>query len=200
MKNHQGYAIDARQFCQIGAIFVKGYRQYGNGFWTLLLYAVCLIMFLSCQDTDSFGSGDIDGDGVANREDNCLQLHNPDQLDSDKDKLGNRCDNCPLLLNIAQQDSDRDGIGDLCDNCPKRANSAQLDSDEDGVGDLCDSCPKVHNSANNLCSAENRQLNVIKSYEYRLEDVLRSDSSQDIKNLGYSITTMPLPRNNPGLS
>ena len=194
MRNHKGYAKYARQSCQIGAKNVREQRRR----WALfLLQIVGIAMLVSCQDTDSFGSGDIDGDGVVNRQDNCLLLHNPDQLDSDQDRWGNRCDNCPLLLNVAQQDSDHDGIGDLCDNCPQHINNAQQDSDDDGVGDLCDSCPKVHNNLNNLCTAESRQLTVVRSYEYRLEDVMRSDSAQGIKNLGYSFTVLPVPQNSP---
>jgi len=36
--------------------------------------------------------GDLDGDGVADPDDNCLKVPNPDQLDSDGDGLGNMCD------------------------------------------------------------------------------------------------------------
>ncbi|NNF66112.1 MAG: VCBS repeat-containing protein [Gammaproteobacteria bacterium] len=38
------------------------------------------------------GADDIDGDGIANSEDNCLELANPQQRDTDGDGYGNRCD------------------------------------------------------------------------------------------------------------
>jgi hypothetical protein len=62
--------------------------------------------------------GDIDGDGV------------PD-----------RGDNCPGVANSAQADGDRDGLGDACDNCPTVPNATQVDGDGDGVGDACDCAP-----------------------------------------------------------
>ena len=36
--------------------------------------------------------GDLDGDGICNRDDNCLKVVNPDQWDSDSDDLGDACD------------------------------------------------------------------------------------------------------------
>lgn len=62
-------------------------------------------------------NGDIDGDGILNRNDNCVVVRNPDQYDSDIDGIGNSCDNCPQQINLAQEDSDRDGYGDACDAC-----------------------------------------------------------------------------------
>jgi len=38
---------------------------------------------------------DIDGDGISDSEDNCLNVYNPDQVDSDGDSAGDACDNCP---------------------------------------------------------------------------------------------------------
>ncbi len=174
--DYRADANDAqRQLCYIGA---KRNRRYRGMHAARVLSLVYLIILLSCQDEgDSFGAGDIDGDGVANRQDNCLLLYNPDQQDSDNDRVGNRCDNCPLLVNIAQLDSDRDGIGDLCDEC-----SQQNHNDAPGQ----------------RCSPRDGPLRIIKTYEYRLEDVVRDDATehQGVGKLGHSFTLLPLPPDN----
>ncbi len=59
---------------------------------------------------------DADNDGVANVNDNCPTVANPDQRDSlDGDLFGDACDNCPANANPDQRDSDGDGQGDICD-------------------------------------------------------------------------------------
>jgi hypothetical protein len=110
-----------------------------------------------CDDDD-------DNDTIADADDNCPLLPNPNQTDSDNDGMGDACeedddndtipdadDNCPLLPNPDQTDSDEDGQGDACDvdddndgagdvddNCPLLPNPLQTDSDGDGMGDACD--------------------------------------------------------------
>jgi len=56
----------------------------------------------------------------------------------DADGVADPEDNCPSVWNPQQQDGDADGIGDACDNCPGTANPDQADADGDGVGDACD--------------------------------------------------------------
>lgn len=80
----------------------------------------------SCPDTLA-DTGDEDGDGVLNFEDNCPYTSNPDQSDVDNDSIGDLCD-----------DSDNDGIIDIDDNCPDLYNPLQEDDDGDGIGNPCD--------------------------------------------------------------
>src|SRR5207249_744142 len=60
---------------------------------------------------------DDDGDGVVNRNDNCVAVPNPKQCDTDHDGDGviNRADNCTRVANPRQCDTDRDGYGNACD-------------------------------------------------------------------------------------
>jgi len=100
---------------------------------------------------DISASGDIDGDRVGDDTDNCLNIYNPDQVDTDNDGLGDVCDiddtdndgypdtidNCMLTAND-QTDTDTDGLGNSCDNCTDKSNVDQRDTDGDGYGNLCD--------------------------------------------------------------
>ena len=71
---------------------------------------------------------DTDSDGIADDDDNCPDIPNPDQIDSDSDGDGDACDD----------DDDNDTVLDAADNCPLVANLDQADRDGDGDGDLCD--------------------------------------------------------------
>ena len=111
---------------------------------------------------------DQDKDGVADSDDNCPTVYNPDQADWDKDGVGDACDNCWYVANADQHasgncppppyaadphcgdacsgiDTDGDGYPDGSDNCPLVKNPDQADSDGDGVGDACDNCRFVYN-------------------------------------------------------
>jgi len=113
--------------------------------------ALPLLLTIACTDggdtdtdTDSGEPiADADSDGVADEDDNCVDVANADQANADGDSLGDACDNCPSDDNEDQVDEDGDGAGDVCDVCLGRANPDQLDADEDGVGDVCDVCPDV---------------------------------------------------------
>src|SRR5262249_19471279 len=94
---------------------------------------------------------DSDGDLVANENDNCPTVANPDQADADGDGVGDACDNCPNAANPGQEDSDGDGRANACDGCPSDpaktdpgmcgCGVADTDSDGDGVPDCNDACP-----------------------------------------------------------
>ena len=77
---------------------------------------------------DIGGGEDGDADGIADGQDNCPEVPNPDQADFDMDGEGDACD----------PDDDGDGANDDVDNCPGLMNPAQLDLDRDGQGDDCD--------------------------------------------------------------
>jgi len=110
------------------------------------------------KDLDGDGIGDvcdpdIDGDDVANEEDNCPLTPNPGQLDSDTDDYGDVCDNCPYIDNPGQEDEDDDGVGDVCDNCPDIHNPSQTDNDGDGHGAACD-CDDNNNAVYQVCCGD----------------------------------------------
>ncbi len=51
---------------------------------------------LAADTTDcAISADDPDGDGLANEEDNCPTIGNPDQVDGDGDAKGDACDGCP---------------------------------------------------------------------------------------------------------
>ncbi len=87
---------------------------------------------------DSELAPDSDGDGVADDEDNCPTIFNPEQnlstfyADQDGDELGdasNSVEACEAPEGFVANDDD---------NCPTVANADQTDTDGDGQGDACD--------------------------------------------------------------
>lgn len=77
---------------------------------------------------DASGEVDTDDDGVADADDNCPEVANPNQRDEDADGVGNACDNCPGLANADQANTgetdagaEADGAGDACDPEPAAA-------------------------------------------------------------------------------
>ncbi len=70
---------------------------------------------------------DSDKDGVIDRDDNCVDVENADQIDKDSNGIGDAC-----------EDFDLDGIINVRDNCPDVPNKNQVDKDFDKIGDVCD--------------------------------------------------------------
>jgi hypothetical protein len=62
--------------------------------------------------------GDVDGDGIANADDNCPSVANSNQANEDGDDRGDACDLCPHLAGTVpggDADDDGDGVGNQCD-------------------------------------------------------------------------------------
>jgi hypothetical protein len=84
------------------------------------------------DDSDSSGNGtenpndDDDDDGVANGDDDCPAIANPDQADGDADTVGDLCDDCIAEPNLDQLDDDGDGVGNWCDTEVVDTPGAQL--------------------------------------------------------------------------
>jgi hypothetical protein len=97
---------------------------------------------------------DLDGDGIIDNLDNCLDIANTDQSNMDDDEKGDVCDNCPEMANPEQEDRDGDGVGYVCDNCPGTPNPDQEDADRDGIGDVCDDCLDI--DQDDVCDNEDR--------------------------------------------
>ena len=95
---------------------------------------------------------DTDSDEIAEHEDNCQLVFNPNQLDSDSDGFGDLCDDYPYnpseildtdndgIGNNADTDDDNDGIPDIWEIAngldSLNAADAQKDTDEDGLSNL----------------------------------------------------------------
>jgi len=85
---------------------------------------------------------DSDLDGISDKSDNCLYVHNVSQRDRDEDGIGDPCDNCPDVSNPSQDDHDQDRVGDVCDSCP---NDIDNDIDNDDICGDIDNCPDDYN-------------------------------------------------------
>ena len=81
----------------------------------------------------------------------CIDIADPDEVDSDSDGVGDYLDNCPLVPNPDQTNSDYDWFGDACDNCPNLFNHGQVDYDGDRIGDVCDPHVSPDNDNDTVC-------------------------------------------------
>lgn len=125
-------------------------------------YAGELFPLFTCEDEAAIcdlrqpATGDDDGDGVADTDDLCVGIYDPNQWDTDADGLGDSCDRCPTVpgedCTLDATDRDGDGVDNDTDNCPEVYND-QADRDADGTGDACDACPDEPNSGGGACLA-----------------------------------------------
>ena len=108
-------------------------------------------------------SPSLDGDYVADNEDNCPEVANADQRDDDGDGVGNACDGCPNDPGKAAPGScgcgvtDRNADGDAAPDCidSDDDNDGVLDSEESSCGSnpldrfsTCEVCDGVDNDRN----------------------------------------------------
>lgn len=121
-----------------------------------------------CDPNDNDGPlGDLDSDGVINRNDLCpntaagaaVDVNGcaAAQRDTDNDGVSDANDLCPNTApgaavnangcSAAQIDTDSDGVSDATDNCIAVVNANQADADGDTVGDACDNCRFTANQA-----------------------------------------------------
>ena len=85
--------------------------------------AVFLCFSLSfCGGDDDKPPPDTDGDGIEDAKDNCVDVANPEQVNTDDDAMGDVCD----------MDDDDDDVPDMQDAFPNDA-CASADADEDGM-------------------------------------------------------------------
>lgn len=101
------------------------------------------------------GKKDMDGDGIADKNDACPNVPGLKEFngcpDTDGDGIIDTEDNCPTVAGVASlmgcPDSDQDGVKDSEDACPDVAGLKSLngcpDADGDGVKDSEDKCPNV---------------------------------------------------------
>ena len=101
----------------------------------------------------NFGGGDIDGDGISDKKDECPEVPGLKEFngcpDTDEDGIIDKEDKCPEVAGLAEfngcTDRDGDGVADPDDLCPNIAGSKELngclDSDGDSIIDPEDDCP-----------------------------------------------------------
>ena len=112
----------------------------------------------------AFGGTDTDGDGIYDKNDECVNVKGLEEFngcpDSDGDGIIDKKDNCPNEAGSAEfdgcPDSDGDGVADPNDSCPDEAGEKEFDgcpdSDNDGIADPNDDCPDEEGpQANNGC-------------------------------------------------
>ena len=114
-----------------------------------------LDVLLGTAPPDEEPPGDLDGDGVLDREDSCPKAPGPARLDgcpdTDLDGIADRKDACPETAGLPVfhgcPDTDGDGLPDTVDACPTLAGveafSGCPDSDDDGIPDGQDACPRI---------------------------------------------------------
>ncbi len=89
-------------------------------------------------------TGDYDGDGIGNEEDNCPLVPNSSQELSDNGSTGVACTVADVTTGtVVDADRDGDGEADAIDNCVWVPNPGQADANQDGIGDTCSQTARV---------------------------------------------------------
>ncbi len=119
--------------------------------------------------TFAFGGKDTDGDGVYDKDDECIDVPGLKEFngcpDTDGDGITDAKDDCPDVAGTAEfngcPDTDGDGVSDPKDECPTEAGLKELngcpDADGDGIADGKDGCPnEAGPAANNGCPYQDK--------------------------------------------
>lgn len=103
-----------------------------------IVFAVAILSILIVSGCNKLSNDntDDDNDGIENSIDNCVEIYNPDQIDTDGDGIGDECDSDNYDGPLG--DPDEDGVYNKDDNCPDVYNPDQADEDNDDIGNLCD--------------------------------------------------------------
>jgi hypothetical protein len=115
------------------------------------------------EDSVCGTSDDIDGDGVANLNDNCLAVANADQADSDSDGLGDACDACPKDPDNACVSECGDGICDADEDSISCPNDCPTCTSTNGGVEICDGIDNNCNGVTDegsLCASVTNGLGV----------------------------------------
>ncbi len=117
----------------------------------------------------TFGGKDTDGDGVYDKDDECVDVPGLKEFngcpDTDGDGITDAKDDCPDTAGTAEfngcPDTDGDGVSDPKDECPTEAGLKELngcpDADGDGIADGKDGCPNEAGPAeNNGCPYQDK--------------------------------------------
>ena len=139
--------------CGDGIVDTAAGEQCDDGSTSRLCTPACKLTVCGQQSDLSGHVGDYDCDGVLDGQDNCPEMHNPDQADANGDQQGDACDTSPECVGGKCGPPNVGGGGCGCGGGgvplpdDDRAHDGQYadDFDDDGVEDDYDNCPFTAN-------------------------------------------------------